>query len=218
VTPRVVLLVVTDGRWDYLERTLESAVQNLTYDFSEVVIVNDHEEGWEQFPDLMWELLGERWEMVGGVAGGRRGMAGAIQVGWDHLDDCDYVFHLEDDWTFPDPVDVGAMVAHLAADPELAQVALLRQPVSPDEQATGSLYGPNPDAYTETGGLVVQRRLFTFNPCVYPRWVTGYGAGLEQEVTDKLLADGKHFAYLGGLDDPPRCTHIGVRRSAGYRW
>jgi hypothetical protein len=206
--PRIALMVVTDGRWDYLEQTLDSARQMLRGSFVSATLCNDAGHG--TAPEFVKDF--------DVISGPRLGLAGNIQRGWDHITDYDHLLHLEDDFTFPAPVDVAGMVAHLEADPTLAQVALLRQPWSPEEQQAGSIYATDPASYSECSGLVVHSKLFTFNPCVYPRWVTGIGAGLESEVTAELLAAGAHFAYLGSLDDPPRCTHIGVRRSAGYRW
>jgi hypothetical protein len=110
------------------------------------------------------------------------------------------------------------MVALLERDRSLAQVALLRQPWSPEEQQAGGIFQANPDRFWQAEGYVDHVNLFTFNPCVYPIWVTDGPAGLEADVTDELLDAEKHFGYLGQIDDPPRCIHIGARRSAGHRW
>lgn len=206
--PRITLLVITDGRWDYLTDCLASADAHLQWPFVERILVDDSAVPGCPDPD--------GWTIVRNPE--RLGLAGAIQAGWDVVGDCDYVFHLEDDFVFPQPVDVGEMVWHLDNDPELAQVALLRQPWSPEEQHAGSVYAVNPGDYTESAGLVLHERLFTFNPCVYPKSISEGAAGLERDVTDRLLADGRRFAYLGDLRDPPRCWHIGRRRSIGHRW
>lgn len=209
MSARVALLVITDGRWDYLQQTLQSAMANLGgVVFDQCILVNDSDGGIAEAP--------RGWLVVNNPE--RLGLAGAIGAGWAALDhDITHVFHLEDDFTFPEPVNVSEMVDHLDADPTLAQVALLRQPWSGEEHRAGSIYALNPGDYRECSGLVVHERLFTFNPCVYPSHIATE-AGLERDVTDRLLADGYHFAYLGGLDDPPRCTHIGVRRSVGHKW
>ena len=205
--PRIALLVITDGRWNYLSDCLASAEANLSWPFVERILVDDS--AMPGCPDP------EGWTIVRNPE--RRGLAGAIQAGWDALPDCDFVFHLEDDFVFPAPVDVESMVFHLRNDWKLAQVALMRQPWGPDEQAVGSVYATDPMAYTEAAGIVTHRKLFTFNPCLYPRIITDYGAGLERDVTDRLLAEGARFAYLGAKDDAPRCWHIGHQRSPGYK-
>lgn len=205
----VTLLVITDGRWDYLRRTLVSAARHLEYPFADLILVDDsgHAEG--PAPDGFRIVKNPE----------RLGLAGAIQAGWDALaPDTDCVFHLEDDFTFPQSVPVADMIDRLWHNADLAQVALLRQPWSAAEHAAGSIYATDPAAYQEAFGLVWQSKLFTFNPCVYPAIVTHDGAGLEADITDRLVADGYQFAYYGGLGDPPRCIHIGNRRSEGYKW
>jgi len=207
------LMMVTDGRWDYLADALASAEANLDCRWADKVLVDDTGTG--QAEHAIGRLDG--WRVVANPE--RRGLAGAIQAGWEALDPTtDYVFHAEDDFVYPQRVDVGDMIAKLAAHPELAQVALLRQGWSPEERRAGGIYGLHSTGIRERDGLVWHSRLFTFNPCVYPRTITDYGAGLEAELTDTLTANGYRFAYYGGLDDPPRCWHIGVRRSEGYRW
>lgn len=208
--PTVALMCITDGRWDYLRQTVASAEAHLGWQFAHKVLVDDSGSATELAPRF------DGWRYQKNAE--RLGLAGAIQAGWDCLPDCDYVFHLEDDFVFPQHVDLWKMLDPLREDPKLAQVALMRQPWSPEEQHLGSVYRTAPGAYREVDGLVRHRRLFTFNPCLYPRSICDYGAGLEAEVTATLLTHGYEFAYLGKLDDPPRCWHIGHVRSSGYRW
>jgi len=146
-------------------------------------------------------------------------LAGAIQSGWDALNaEIDYVFHLEDDFIFPDHVDVELMVELLEYETDLAQVALLRQPWSPQEQQAGGIYWIEPERFKQKAGFVQQQHLFTFNPCLYPIAVArNYRAGLEAELTADLVADGWSFGYLGELGDEPRTIHIGIRRSRNYQ-
>ena len=141
----VALMVITDGRWDYLQRTLESAAQCLDYPFSQRILVDDSGEEIGFCPT--------KFDVVKNTP--RRGLAGAIQSGWDALDaNIDYVFHLEDDFIFPDHVDIDLMIELMEYEPDLAQIALLRQPWSPQEQqaATRSpCTTTSPDANAPTG-------------------------------------------------------------------
>lgn len=206
--PKVALMVITDGRWDYLQDCLESAFEWLDWPFEQCLLVDDSAEG--------RRIAIPGWEIIQNPE--RKGLAGAIQTGWDALnDDIEFVFHLEDDFVFPELVDIGAMIRHLENHPDLAQIALLRQAWSPEEQVAGGIIPLYRDDFTQEGPIITHRRLFTFNPCIYPRWVTRYRADLEAGLTDQLLADGKRFAYFGQMDDPPRCTHIGVRRTRAWQ-
>lgn len=206
---KVALIVITDGRWDYLLDTLESAKKALNFDFSQKLLIDDS------------GLCGVELDIEGFTVvrhQQRLGLAGAIQSAWDHLDPTtDFVFHLEDDFIFTEPVDVGHMIALLKANPDLAQMALMRQAWSPEEIAAGGIYNMNPHAYEIQKDFYSHTRLFTFNPCVYPYSITAYGAGLEAEVTERLLDAGYQFAYYGQPDDMARTIHIGVRRSRGYK-
>jgi len=206
---KVALMVITDGRWDYLQRTLESAAECLDYPFSQRILVDDSGEELGFCPD--------GFEFVKNTP--RRGLAGAIQSGWDALDaDIDYVFHLEDDFIFPDVVDVELMIELLEYENDLAQIALLRQPWSPEEKQAGGIYSIGPERFKQKYGFVQQQHLFTFNPCLYPIGVArDYRAGLEAELTADLLKDGWSFGYLGELGDEPRTIHIGIRRSRNYQ-
>jgi hypothetical protein len=132
--------------------------------------------------------------------------------------DIDYVFHLEDDFIFPDVVDIELMIEILEYEPELAQVALLRQPWSPEEQQAGGIYSIEPERFKQKYGFVQQSHLFTFNPCLYPIGVArDYRAGLEADLTANLLSDDWRFGYLGELGDDPKTIHIGIRRSRNYQ-
>lgn len=207
--PKLALMVITDGRWDYLQRTLESAAVALDWPWHQRIIVDDSG-GDVGFCPTKFDFVKNK---------PRRGLAGAIQTGWDALDkDIDYVFHLEDDFIFPDVVDIELMIELLEYEPELAQVALLRQPWSPQEQQAGGIYSIEPERFKQKYGFVQQSHLFTFNPCLYPIGVArDYRAGLEAELTAKLLADDWRFGYLGELGDDPKTIHIGIRRSRNYQ-
>lgn len=208
VIPKVALMVITDGRWDYLQRTLESAFEHLDWPFEQCLLVDDSGEG------RTMRIPG--WEIVQNPQ--RRGLAGAIQTGWDNIrDNIDYIFHLEDDFTFPKTVPLHQMIGALETRADLAQVALLRQPWSPEEHAAGGIVEMNPADYTQIDDLIIHRRLFTFNPSIYPTSIVNGGADLEAGLTERLLQMGLCFAYYGRIGDPPRCTHIGVRRTRTWQ-
>lgn len=210
---RVTLMCITDGRWDYLRDTLASAEMHLDYPFVEKILVDDTGTG--QAEHALKHLDG--WRLVANPQ--RRGLAGAIQAGWDALCDTDYVFHLEDDFTMVGHIPVGDMVRILEAHPELAQLALLRQPWSPEEHQAGSIINMHRNWYHQADGYLWHTQgLFTLNPSVYPVAVTSGGAALEAELTDRLRDAGYRFGFYGDMDDGPRCWHIGIRRSQGYHW
>lgn len=197
------LLIIGDGRDEYHERSVASAEQHLPIGLFDVCVVVDDREH-------------------------KLGFAGAIQHGWDQALDAgaDWIFHLEADFTFNQSVPLAQMIAALELHPELAQIALKRQPWNDNERAVGGIVEQHPDDYEEIAAgpltLSVHRRCFTTNPCLYPARIARLGWPQEQHsegvFTGRLLRDPHaRFAFLGGKFDPPRVEHIGDTRAGnGY--
>lgn len=194
------LLLISDGREDYLDRTIASATDHGLLDLADQFIHVDDSHH-------------------------RLGFAGAIQAGWEQVR-TDYVFHLEQDFTFPERPPVEDMVALLRWQPQLAQVALKRQPWNHEERRAGGIVELHPDDFTERNDAAVSwtehRRFWTTNPCVYSsRWCReGWPQEPQSEgmFTHRLLRDPLlRFAFFGGKFDPPRVLHIGDERTGrGY--
>lgn len=194
----VCLLLISDGRDEYLERTIASA-QEMLPTFDQLVTIDDSAH----------EL----------------GFAGAIQAGWREVA-TDYVLHLEQDFTFNAPVPVGRMVRLLERHPHLAQVALKRQPWNAAERAAGGIVELHPDDFVERyddGAVWTEhRRFFTTNPSVYPSRLCELGWPQIHEsegiFTHRLLENPDlRFAFWGGKFDAPLVTHIGeTRAGVGY--
>lgn len=187
--PRIALVVVTDGR-PCLTETLRSAAELLPID-GPTFLVNDAQH--------------------------KLGLSGAVCEGWRQAarSNVDWVFHLEDDFVFDRPVPVDEMIG-LCYGARLAQVALKRGPVNLEEAQAGGFMELNPANYVQREGWVESFFGFTLNPCVVPRSVFEgrmFTNG-ERGLTDQLV--GGRFGIFGTIDDPPRCEHIGVQRSAGW--
>lgn len=187
------LMVIDDGREDYLERCLASHVPDAAF----TVKVSD--------PDHVL------------------GFAGAIQRGWEQVlaTGAEWVFHLESDFTLDERVPLQRMIALLEALPHLAQVSLKRQAVNEREKAAGGIVEADPDDFTDRDGWTEHRRYFTTNPSVYSTRLCERGwpqqAHSEGVFTHQVLADDLSFAIWGQKSDPPKVTHIGERRTGtGY--
>lgn len=192
----VCLLLIGDGRHDYRDRTLASAAENLPpFDYCVEVDDTDHE----------------------------MGFAGAIQAGWDAAleTDCDFIFHLELDFTFNRPVPIEEMRHTLELCPYLAQIALLRQPWNERERKAGGIVQADPGNFAFNDGWIQHAKFFTTNPSLYPRWVAerGWPQGQQSEghFSLKLFASDTSVrsAFWGHGEE--WVHHIGdERRGTGY--
>lgn len=217
----ICLLVMTDGR-HHINATIRSAEANLVGPITAAIIHDDsgnpehRAELAEQYPDF---------EVIGGE---RVGFGGAISRAWQHMRtiSAEFVFHLEDDFTFNRPVDLAAMADVLRANPHLAQMALRRQPWNDEERAAGGVVEQHPDDYTDCadGGYrwLGHRRFFTTNPSLYPTSITerGWPSGPHSEGRFSLdLFDDPQTrcAFWGARDSGEWVHHIGEHRNGtGY--
>lgn len=193
-------LAIGDGRDDYHEQSIASAKAMLPKpDHAVVIDDSDH----------------------------RLGFAGAIQAGWDEVlaTGAEWIVHLELDFIFHAPVPLDRMVAVLDRHPQLAQLALKRQPWNAEEAAAGGIVELHPDEYeqrTDHGDIWTEHRLFfSTNPSVYSTALCHYGWPQESEsegkFTHRLLEDpGVRFAFWGAKFDPPLVEHLGARSADGH--
>jgi hypothetical protein len=227
----ICVLVVTDGREDYLSACVESASANLTGPITERVMYDDTGD-----PDYRRDLARRYpgWRHIN--AGPRQGFGGAIRAAWSYLAEhsrARWVFHLEQDFTFNRPVDLAAMARALHDHPHLVQLALRRQPWNDQERQAGGIVEQHPDAYTEVhapyGSWLEHHLFFTTNPCLYRRtlcsvgWPEGgnseghFGFHLRQHGSPEAPGDLVRFGYWGTRDSGEAVNHIGHQRAGiGY--
>lgn len=223
---RTALLVLTNGRDDYLQRTLESAFEAIAGDLTPRVMVDDSQN------HAYAEVLDGQWSGQFDVIDHSTrslGFCGAIQRGWDLLAQLheetpiDYVFHLEEDFVFTRDIKLHDMIQVLEENPHLAQVALRRQPWNENERAAGGVVEQYPDSYVdcsdEHGNEWLEHRLFfTTNPSVYRRSLIERGwpqvEHSEGIFTHQLIADqALRFAFFGPRSWAPAVFHIGDKRT-----
>lgn len=217
---------MTDGRFDYIQRTVPSALATLDGPITSKMIFDDSGDpayrAWLErtFPDFT----------IAYHPSGRQGFGGAIREAWSycrHLDER-FIFHLEDDFLFNREVPLSDLVAVLESNPHLVQLALRRQPWNDVERAAGGVIETHPEAYTEAtdedGRRWLEHRLFfTTNPGVYRTdltWRHPWPRGLRSEVvfTNNLLRSPRvRFGYWGARDSGEWVEHIGEERhGTGY--
>lgn len=223
----IVFVLRCDGRRDYIDQAVASAIDNLKAHFDRMVIVNDsgdHEHAsWleQEFPAFEFVHHAERLGMNTCV---RTAFQVAIATGADAM------FSTEDDFRFNESVNVKKMYRLLHCEPHLAALTLKRNPWNDQEIAAGGQIETAPDEYFDrscvTGNWVEHDHLFSGNPSLVR--VDAIKAAVNVDMPDSdtyerpaglaMIAAGYRFAFYGKRDDKPRCEHLGHSRSSGYRW
>lgn len=210
------LLVIGNGRLDYLHDTVDAAMQHLP-EFDHYLMVDDsgdrvvRRELQRTYPDFT--LLSHDQN---------EGMARAVQAGFDLvlMSEVDHVVWLEEDFRILKPLPIDGAIDALNQYPHLAQMLFQRQPLAPAEIEGGSVVS-GMNATRVTDDFWVQRHIFSLNPCVIPRyvleryrWPEGpIGVGNETGMTNQLLADGWSF----GVWDGQYVEHEGVLRAKNWK-
>lgn len=228
----IALLVITDGRRECIERTIDSASALLVGNITTKVI-------WDDSGDDVYARWLERFQAYGFTVvrgAGRSGFGGAIRGAWSWLQENTsepFIWHQEDDFVFNRAVSLGAIAGRLATHPYLAQLALRRQPWNSRERAAGGVVEQYPKAYEDCDDgeakWLEHRLFFTTNPCLYRRPIMDVGwpdrPESEGHFTHKLRNLGfdgiagsdVRFGFWGGRDSGEWVTHIGVERvGVGY--
>ena len=219
---KILLGIIDNKRPDCLEATISSLEDNLVYDFFKRVIIDDS--GDREYSRYLEEEYSGKYEIYSHPQ--NMGLSGSIKTLWNiaTLHDIDYVWHQEGDFIFNEKINVNILKSKLNNKKTLAQIALKRQPINNQEISVGGFMYQDPSSYElyidDNIKWLEHRKLFTLNPCLYPRWVFNLGWQVgwgEREFSDLLFSDPNvRCAYLGDIDDPPLVDHIGHYRGDGW--
>lgn len=145
---------------------------------------------------------------------------------WKHAYKCEspWIFWLEDDFVFTRNVNLEDLAYTMECEPQVAQMALYRQPVNDEEKAAGGFLKQHPEEYERKGGGAVAwfetRRNWTTNPALFRREVCQYnwpdGPFCEGKFGFRIreLQPETTFGIWGAGE--PWVEHIGVREGTGY--
>ena len=209
------------ARREYLRQSLTSLNANITGPIVQRVIYSDWGDAAPDLPDIAAEygfyVAGE----------GHHGYTGSMRRMWSYLAKRakgDYIFATEDDFLYPQPVDLEPLITTLRDNSYLAQIALLRDAFYQDERETGGILGWPEPAFRKVGNngtTRLEHRLFwTCNPSVFRRSITArpwpHGKHSETLFGKELMANqNTRFAFWGGGEELTK--HIGaVRAGVGY--
>jgi hypothetical protein len=222
---KVSLIVFTDGRTNCLSETLLSFHEKVQYVFTEKIIINDclgeHER-------IVVDSLAEKYGFLAIHNNVKIGFSGVYNLGWSIVSkESDYLFNLEDDFTFNEEIDINSMINIIDKNPYLIQLVLKRQAWNDEEKKVGGIIEQWAELYEEKeidGIKWSEHNLFySTNPSLTPRWVFEKGWVLgnnsEAKFSQKIFSEGDYkSAYLGGKFDTPKVHHIGQERvsNIGY--
>jgi hypothetical protein len=222
-----VTVVVTSGgteetwpeRSRYLRESLASLAEHVTGPIVQRVIYSDWPEGLQPAVEAIAADYG--FYVVGGQHVGYTEMRQRL---WRYLAkraQGTYVFATEDDFLFTRPVDLEPMIQTLIAQPNIVQVALLRDACYEDERQTGGILGWPEPAFTWRESWVEHRLFFTANSSLFRRsltdvpWPTGRHS--ETLFGQQVLNDPKARSAFWGDAREPWIKHLGeVRAGSGY--
>lgn len=219
----IALLVMTDGRIEYIHQTISSADSMLKGPIIKKWMHDDsgdeEHRKWLRSSFPTFTHIGE---------GPRKGFGGAYAFAWKTLStesEAQFIFSLEDDFTFNRPIPLEDMAQVLITNPHIYQMALRRQAWNQEEIKAGGVIERWPDDFKEVeqGGLVwlEHRRYYTTNPNLHQRslldkqWPTTKDA--EGHFGIKIFSDDPlaKCGYWGKKTDTPWVQHIGVQRQPG---
>lgn len=225
----IAILVITDGRDDYLRQCIDS-LHHLDGPITERWMYDDTGD------DAYRATLAERypeWHHIN--AGLRRGCAGAFRSAREQVrngTNARYLFLVEQDFVFLRHVDLSAMMRVLGGNPHIAEIALRRQPWNEAERAAGGVVEQHPEWYEEMcnergNTVLVQGVYYTTNPHLermsllaisWPEHQSGrysedtFTQILKTHGTPEVMGPDVRFAYWGSHDSGVWVEHIGYER------
>jgi hypothetical protein len=206
----IAVCLLTNGRrHEVLADTVASAKANLEGQITRRVILADRCDprfpGWQTIP----------------IRGGdyRRAMAAATTIACSLPER--WLFWLEDDFTFNEPISLDDM--RDAMGPKVLQMSLVRQPWYPAERRAGGIREQRPDLFRDMGGWLSHRWYWTCNPMLcraelFARHQWPQVPLSERAFGHQVFADPEVIGGVwGSVDSAPQVHHNGTSRAGtGY--
>jgi hypothetical protein len=212
-------IVLTDGRKNYIQEALPTWIEH--YDSIDNKFIID-DSGDTEYTSWLKNTF-PSFEIIP-VENPRQGYANAVQRVFKLFRDTglDYCLHLEDDFILSKTVDIENIVYVLDKNPNLSQMAIMRQPWYHNEIESGGVidaikgekfYDINTDGFD----WVKHRAFYTCNPNIFPQWLTNYewpdGNWSESKFGRLLFSNNKDCGIWGNRSSWPQVEHIGRERN-----
>jgi hypothetical protein len=215
-------LLTSPGRDECLQRTLKSFEDRVVPKPTELRAYCDGPVDIPKMYDGMvpWDISGARRQ--GGFCRATRNL-------WKHAARSEepWLVWLEDDFELVRSLDLRDLANVMVQEPQLAQMALLRQPCNEDEEAAGGYMLQHPEEYTRRGGGSAawweHRHHWTTNVSLFRteipqryEWPDGpfcegmFGFRIREQRPETT------FGVWGAEANVPWTMHIGQRIGTGY--
>jgi hypothetical protein len=214
------VIIINDGRNDYLAETLKSFKENIIFPEGSTInkiLIDD----WPlERDEATIKALCKKYKIDKLVLNPENlGVNATVKKVWSLIpSDVDYVWHQENDFTFLEKINISDLMTVLES-PVIVQCAIVRQPWFNDEKESGSLMNTRPERWRSGNSsgidIVMHKDHFTFNPSLYKRkWVQDITPFGEYDLRNHLINTNGAlwFSYLGTKEDKHRCFHIGERK------
>lgn len=226
---KIAFIVTTDGRGEFLERTIPSWDQAEGEYVLKCILDDSGDAEYRGWLKRTFEPLGWHISITGlGRQGYNAAMRRMREIGV--ASGADFILHVEDDFLLNRPVNLYAITSLMANNPRtFAQMAFIRQPWYQNEVEHGGVIqalqaqGCHFDQKTDgTHHWLEHRTVWTANPNLMPVDVARipYPEGdWSESAFMRLLREttSLHCAYYGRLSDDPMVTHIGeYKKGTGY--
>jgi hypothetical protein len=220
---KVCVLITGCVRYSYLEETLKSFFENISFAGLEVEY-HLFEDMSPYYNAVKLREICEKYPVNIHVAEQHLGLSRNVLEAWKTIPECDYIWHQENDFIFMKKIKVKDLVEIFENCPlTLKEITLLRFPVVRHEiLASGVIqfWGDKMQDYSfpvndKEKKLVIHRSFFSLNPSLYPYSITRINADfnekIELRVKELILEENPEawFSYLGAANDKPLCYHIG---------
>lgn len=226
---KIAWVTLTNGRKNYMEESRLSWYLNLQGDIYKEIIVDvsydDEYRYWLKKTYPSAEIISipkdekkpNSWE---------EGIKSAYEFFFNivHNTECDFVFHLEDDFILLRPLFLNDLIKILNYDLNISQVYLSRQPWTKEEADYGSVLNYYRNLGFNLLGVTIDnlswvehRALFTFNPSLYRSSISNLSLSLnnnpELSMTQSVFSNElAKSASFGTEDDLNFVEHIGRNR------
>jgi hypothetical protein len=203
------MTVLTDGRKQYIEKSLPTWIEQYDSQIDNKFIIDDS--GDPEYRDWLSSTF-PSFKIIP-VAENRAGYVKAMRKVFSTVLDSGsmYCLHIEDDFILLKPFVIDDVIKVLQEFPELSQMSFMRQPWYKNEIVSGGVidalekvgcyfnqrYSRTPPYYP----WVIHKAFWTCNPSIFPAWVAKYtwpeSDWSESEFGKKIRSEGKVSGIWG---------------------